>query len=173
MSSRVAILIGNGRSVDPLELQALEGPLHDVHDLAPVLRDSKRGGFDVLAVVDATTSETIDAIEAGLQQAGREGLFLLYFAGWGVLDRDDRLYLATADTRLRSLSTTAISAKFLRHLLEYSVCEQAVVVLDCCFTGLASGQLLTIKVSDEFRQIRSKSGLAVGVLASSPRVQSP
>jgi len=137
MSSRVAILIGNGRSVDPLELQALEGPLHDVHDLAPVLRDSKRGGFHVLSLVDATTSETIDAIEAGLQQAGREGLFFLYFAGWGVLDRDDRLYLATADTRL------------------------------------ATGQLLTIKVSDEFRQIRSKSGLAVGVLASSPRVQSP
>ncbi len=173
MSSRVAVLIGCSRSADALELQDLEGPPNDIQDLASVLRDPELGGFDVHAVIDAKTSETIDVIEEGLRQAGREGLFLLYFSGWAVLDAQERLYLATVDTRWQSLSTTAISTKFLRHLLEYSVCEQAVVILDCCFTGMAAGQLLTMQVSDELRHIRAKGGATVAVLASSPRVQSP
>jgi hypothetical protein len=173
MSSRVAVLIGNSRSAGARELQDLHGPTHDVQDLAPVLRDPELGGFDVYAVIDATTSETIDAIEEGLRQAGREGLFLLYFSCWGVVDANGRLYLATGDTRLRSLPTTAISTKFLRHLLEYSVCEQAVVILDCCFTGAEAAQILTMNVSDELRHVRAKGGATVAVLASSPRVQSP
>ena len=173
MSSRIAVLIGNSRSAVALELQDLQGPSNDVQDLAPALRDPDLGGFDVRAAIDATTSETIDTIEEGLRQAGREGLFLLYFSGWGVLSSKERLYLATGNTKLQSLSTTAISAKFLRHLLEYSVCEQAVVILDCCFTGVAAGQLLTMQVSDELRNMRAKGGATVAVLASSPRVQSP
>jgi hypothetical protein len=170
MSARVAVLIGNKHSTGAPGLSALDGTSNDVRELIRILGDPEIGGFEVHPVLDAPASETLELIERGLRRCGRDGLFLFYYAGWGVLDTDERLYLASADSRLDQLSSTAISAKFLRHLLEYSVCEQSVVILDCCFSAATRGRLLPIKISDQLRRLRAKGGATVAVLASSPRV---
>ncbi len=73
-------------------------------------------------------------IAEAFNTAARNDFFLVYYSGDGMLDRG-RLYLATADTRDAALFATAIQTRDLRELMEHSLCDQVLLLLDCSHSG--------------------------------------
>ena len=131
---RLALLVATATYSDP-GLAALRAPTGDVRSLASVLGDGAIGGFAVSELVDQPTEELKRAIE-GFFGAGRpKDLLLLYVSGHGVLSQSRRFYIATANTTLEWLRSTAIEDSFVNDVMQASRARSIVLVLDCCHSG--------------------------------------
>jgi len=117
MGRRVALLIGNGTFLPDSGLDNLRGPVNDVERLAAVLGDPERGNFEVRTFLDRPGSEVFPAIEDVVNDATRDDLVLIFYAGHGKLDGGGRLCLAMAETQTRRVFSTSISASGLTSLL--------------------------------------------------------
>ncbi|MFF3691065.1 caspase domain-containing protein [Streptomyces sp. NPDC002187] len=65
---------------------------------------------------------------------------VFYFAGHGLIDQQDTLSLALPHTELGRVET-GLPYDWLRQALLGSVAERHVVILDCCYSGLALGRM--------------------------------
>ena len=168
MGRRVAFLIGNQTFRPDANLPPLNGPLNDVAALSKVLGDPARGDFDVRPFPDAQSSTIKAAIEEELTTAQRGDLVLVHYAGHGKLDRVGNLCLATADTRAATLLSTSIPARHLRDLATNSDCDAVVLLLDCCYSGAAAGDLRG-DVESQLRSLQDASGFYI--LTASSEIQ--
>ena len=139
MARRVAFLIGNQTFRPDSGLLPLRGPANDLAALARLLRDPRRGRFEVYEFLDKAHHEVLPEIAQALGSAAPADLFLIYYSGHGKLDRKGRLCLATADTSQGALLATSIPPRNLRDLVEESDCDQVVLLLDCCYSGAVDG----------------------------------
>ncbi|MGW4461749.1 type VII secretion protein EccCb [Micromonospora sp. NPDC004704] len=141
MGRRLALLIANDRYIDE-SLSDLYAPRDEARDLSSLLSDADVGAFDHTVLLENESKSAVErAIESMLRTAGPEDLFLLYFSGHGIRsNKRGRLYLAVANTELDALSSTAISASFVRELLDESDAASSVILLDCCYSGAFDGQ---------------------------------
>ncbi len=78
-SSRVALVIGNGRYPDARE--PLTQPINDARALTAVLR---LDGFDVDVVEDANKDEMRRAVERLKAKVGRDTVVMLFYGGYGI-----------------------------------------------------------------------------------------
>jgi Tfp pilus assembly protein PilF len=132
--SKVALLIGVSQcqsSLNPLRW------VEDVAEMARVLKSSAAGFEFVDYLREHSLPETMTGIEHFLgDRQPTDQIFLLY-AGYCIQDRDEQLYLATADTTADSqgklIPTTALSVRWLRQALDACPARPQVVVLDGCF----------------------------------------
>ncbi|MFE9691424.1 type VII secretion protein EccCb [Micromonospora sp. NPDC005806] len=148
MGQRRALLIANDRYIDE-SLADLYAPREEARDLLSLLADADVGAFDQTVLLENESKSSIErAVEAMLRAAGPEDLVLLYFSGHGVRSsKRGRLHLAVANTELDHLSSTAISASFIRELLDESDAASSVILLDCCYGGAFEGHGL--KTTDD------------------------
>jgi hypothetical protein len=86
-------------------------------------------------VVYRTAPDIRLAIDAFLDARGPAGLVVVYLSCHGLLDKQDRLYFAAADTRKDRLAATGIEAAWLWDRLEECRANSQVVILDCCNSG--------------------------------------
>jgi len=121
-------------------LSSLKGPLNDIEGLSSILGDRLLGGFDVRALVNATSFEIKSTIDECLGSAGKGDLVLIYYSGHGKLDRFGSLCLATSDTRAGALQATSIPCRHLKEFVSSSDCSAVVLVLDCCYSGAATAE---------------------------------
>jgi len=75
------------------------------------------------------------AIEDFLDGRDRDDMVLVYLSCHGLLDRQDQLYFAAADTRTDRLASTGVAARWVIELLDGCRAAQQVVILDCCNSG--------------------------------------
>lgn len=140
MSGRYALIISNGEYEDQ-RLSGLSAPQVDAEALANVLRDPEIGAFgEVKILANVTAQDARIAIENFFAEKQRNDLLLLYFSGHGILDANNRLYLAARDTRFRPHSAllrkaTAIEAALVRDEMNNTRARRTVLVLDCCHSG--------------------------------------
>jgi tetratricopeptide (TPR) repeat protein len=132
----------NGGPVAPNPLRFAEA---DAQAMADTL---KAAGYDVAALVgaDATRARIITTIQQKRRALDPDGVFVIHFAGHGMLESDDPTdpdsssiaYLLPADVDLTSLAASAIALEDLstRYLPEHGA---SVVLLDCCHSGYAVG----------------------------------
>ena len=99
--TRRALLIATDVYTDPT-FSRLRAPQHDANDLANVLSDKEIGDYQV----DVRTNTPSHAVK----------------------DESGQLHLATTDTRRRLLAATAISAQFIRELIDHSPARRVVVM---------------------------------------------
>ncbi len=78
-SSRIALVIGNGRYPDARE--PLTQPINDARALTAVLR---LDGFDVDVVEDANKDEMRRAVERLKAKVGRDTVVMLFYGGYGI-----------------------------------------------------------------------------------------
>jgi uncharacterized caspase-like protein/peptidoglycan hydrolase-like protein with peptidoglycan-binding domain len=162
MGRRVAILIGNGTFLPDSGLDNLRGPVNDVERLAAVLADPERGSFEVRTFLDRPGSEVFPAIEDVVNDATRDDLVLIFYAGHGKLDGGGRLCLAMADTLTRRVFSTSISASGLTNLLGNGNAGAIVLLLDCCYSGAMSKEFHRGLATEELGALaREVSGLHV------------
>ena len=131
---RAALIVATGSYTD-VTLTRLKSTAHDAAQMASVLGDPDIGSFEVTSVVDSTAQEIRLAVEDFLEGRGPADLVVLYLSCHGLLDRQDRLYFAAADTRKDRLAATAVEASWLWDRLEECRSNCQVVILDCCNSG--------------------------------------
>ncbi|GAA5183349.1 hypothetical protein GCM10023322_22410 [Rugosimonospora acidiphila] len=133
MSRRTAVLVANNSY---RHLPDLVAPVDEAQDLQAVLTHPEVGGFDRVELLRDESKTTVErALADTLGSAEPDDLVLIYFSGHGQLSSRGRLYLAVHNSEPSQLPATAISASWLRELLEECVAASTVILLDCCYSG--------------------------------------
>ncbi|WP_182872951.1 DNA translocase FtsK 4TM domain-containing protein [Microbispora sp. H10670] len=132
---RYALLVGSDDYTEDARLRKLRGPQADVRALARVLSDPGIGAFEVETVINEPSHVVSTRLEAFFSGHKRDDLLLFYFTGHGLLDPEGRLFFAMTNTRFGLLGSTAVSAQFVKDVLNPSRSRTKVVILDCCGSG--------------------------------------
>lgn len=100
----------------------------------------KAANYNVLLLVGmaATRVAIIDAIVHQSEAVESSGVFLVYFAGHGDVDRRGRAYLLPADADPARLAAQGLAMEDLAEHYLYDV-SASVVLLDCCHSGYVEG----------------------------------
>ncbi|WP_431895757.1 caspase family protein [Micromonospora haikouensis] len=132
---RRALLLGCGSFTDP-SLAQLRSPRRDVEELTRVLRSPGTCGYTVNTEVNCDSRQAQRAIEGFFSSARiTDAMNLLYLSCHGVQDNRGRLYFAFTDTERDYLSSTAVSADWVRERINTSRSKATLVLVDCCFSG--------------------------------------
>jgi len=135
MPKKYALVIGNTEYADP-NLAKLSAPGRDAEDFARVLQLAEMAAFDeVVTLVNENVSKLNEAIEDFFADKKPDDLLVFYFSGHGVRDDEGSLFLAVKSTRKARLYATAITADFIRKLMDKSRSTRQVIILDCCNSG--------------------------------------
>ncbi|MFK4540411.1 hypothetical protein RKD29_007961 [Streptomyces tendae] len=135
-----AVLVGTGRYE---YLEHLPAASNNVQALADLLRGPLSVQLPtghVTVVEDPVAAHTV---VGAVRQAAAEATdtLIVYFAGHGLVDAQDQLTLALPHTEFGRVET-GLPYDWLRQvLLLDSRAERHVVILDCCYSGLALGRM--------------------------------
>jgi hypothetical protein len=128
---RNALVIGNGSYQ---QVGALSNPPNDARLMAETLRELD---FEVIEVIDASQIEMKRAIRdfgTRLNEAGREGIGLFYYAGHGV-QVDGANYIIPVNAQINKegdVDIEAVNANSVLGMMEYSNSRLNFVILDAC-----------------------------------------
>lgn len=137
---RVALLIGIDTYEDP-ELTGLRFAAKDAEDMARVLQDPERGGFDevVLLTGRVDRADFDGALAHASSSLEPQDTLLIFYAGHGTLESDgsspSQLYLLTSEARLDRAWETGIPLDRLEDQLAGVRAERRIVVFDTCHSG--------------------------------------
>jgi len=135
MPKKYALVIGNTEYTDS-GLAKLNAPGRDAEDFARALQLAEMAAFDeVVTLVNENVPKLNEAIEDFFADKKPDDLLVFYFSGHGVRDDEGSLFLAVKSTRKARLHSTAITAEFIRKLMDKSRSTRQVIILDCCNSG--------------------------------------
>jgi hypothetical protein len=132
--SRSALIVATETYDDP-KLRALRAPTQDAEALGRVLADEAIGNFDVKYLINARAEQLRWTLSEFFDERDSDDLLLLHFGCHGVKDDHGRLHFAAADTKMRHLDATGVSAAFVNDRMNESFSERVVLFLDCCYSG--------------------------------------
>jgi len=149
------------------DLAPLRTPKNNIQAVYDILINSEQGGFEkdkVKCLINPGQEEIWNEIDNLCQQNECE-LILLYFSGHGVPNEElTKFYLTTKETRKKGekfIPTTVLAIEEVASLLNTSLVQQQVVVLDCCLSGEMGRNL-----------INGIQGSSRAVFTSAPAIES-
>ncbi|MEV4315784.1 caspase family protein [Actinocrispum sp. NPDC049592] len=148
----------------------LQAPQADAESLESVLSDPDIGGYEVETLTNAPSHEVRRRLNQVFAEASRDDLVLIYVSGHAVKDESGRLQLATTDTERKLLAATAVSAGFVRDLMDASPARKVVIWLDCCFSGAFPAGTVA-KADTHVDAIDQLSGTGCAVMTASTAIQ--
>ncbi|MFJ7218953.1 Hsp70 family protein [Amycolatopsis sp. NPDC098790] len=140
--ARRCLIVANQRYQDPAFAE-LPGAAEDADALERLLTQPAIGGFEVEVVLDGGGVAVRRAIELFFQRAERADVLWLHISCHGMKNRDNRLFLVTADTERDLLASTGIDCTFINDQVDSCRSAQIVVSLDCCYSGAYSRGMRT------------------------------
>jgi hypothetical protein len=159
-----AILIGTSVFTGLPNLPAVRNNLTDLADALtnPATGILPRDRCTVVSTPDSTATFMRNLREAARQA---EDFLLVYYAGHGVRDQihNDRLYLAVRETDPDGPDGTAVPFESVRDVIQQSMARTRVLLLDCCYSGLAVGAMSAMAVDAHEVAVRGTA-----VITSSP-----
>jgi hypothetical protein len=141
LARATVVLCGTGRYARGSRLKDIGSVETTLADLAAVLTD-RCGAREPRVVNDpATFTELGRAISRAADRA--EEILLVYYVGHGLVAANGELHLAAVDTdpRQNELELTALRYETLRRYVRGSPARLKIVILDCCYSGIAVGAL--------------------------------
>ena len=168
-ATRSALIVANYTFADPA-LRLLRAPAQDAEALAQVLGDPDIGAFEVRSVLDQPAHEVDRAIEGFFADRTPDDLLILHFSGHGVKDESGDLYFAAADTDLKLLAASAVSAEFVNRLMSRTRSRRVVLFLDCCYAG-AFERGLTTRGDSELHLAERLGGRGRAVITASTAME--
>ena len=163
-SRRSALVVAVDEFEDPT-LDPLRTPAADADALVRVLGDAEIGGFEVEVLLNEPESVVRRRLEQFFGDRRTDDLLLLHFACHGIKDQWNELYFAMRDTDVSHLESTAIPEPLVRRLMERSQSKRKVLLLDCCYSGLATGSRAGARV-DVVDRYDDSVGVAVMTASS-------
>ncbi|WP_436535172.1 caspase, EACC1-associated type [Actinoplanes sp. HUAS TT8] len=142
-----ALLVCNSTYDDDSRLVPLHGPRTDGRMLSTALVDERTGMFapaDVTVLFDAGRNEIALNVNQFFSEAAKGDVLLLYFSGHG-RSRNGRLYLCATDTSGDLLPGTALSNETLNEIMNDSLAQAIVIILDCCHAGAFKGSGVAVE----------------------------
>ena len=169
MPKKYALVIGNTEYTDP-GLAKLNAPGRDAEEFAHVLQLAEVAAFDeVLTLINENVPKLNEAIEDFFEDKKPDDLLVFYFSGHGVRDDEGSLFLAVKNTRKARLNSTAITAEFIRKLMDKSRSTRQVIILDCCNSGAFPQG--TVKGDNTMGMASSLQGYGRVVLTATDKLQ--
>jgi S-DNA-T family DNA segregation ATPase FtsK/SpoIIIE len=169
VTRRLAILVANDL-YETGALSPLLAPKADAEQLLTLLGDPEVGAFEPAEILANRSKPEIErSVERMFRTAKPGDLLLLYYSGHGIRDAMGRLHLAVWNTEPDLLHSTAVSASFIKELLEETQASSVVILLDCCYSGAFSSGLKSRADVDLERELKAGSG--VYVLTASTAVE--
>lgn len=164
-----AVLIGTSDFELSERLPSLPAVQQNLVGLSEALRDSRSGilARDQCVIIDTPDSPAsfLHRLRKVANQA--EDLLLVYYAGHGIRHGTrDELYLTVRETNPDLLNGTAVPFSWLRETIENSPARTKLVILDCCYSGMA----LEMMSGDEIDS-REIDIFGTSVIASAPKNQ--
>ncbi|PPK67845.1 caspase family protein [Actinokineospora auranticolor] len=162
--SRV-VLIGTSDFRHADRLPPLPAVHNNLADLERALCDPETGIVDR---AQCTVLDTPDSVTSLMQRLRRpvgqaEDLLVVYYSGHGIRhEHRHELYLTVHDTDPAMLAGTAVPFEWLKEAIEDSPARTKLLILDCCYSGLAVGAM---SAGEEVRDIRVAG---TSVITSSP-----
>lgn len=144
-----AVVVGTGVHVDGSRLPDIPAVAATATAVRATLRD--QSAMDEGQITHVTNPGTpaffLDAINQAAAEA--EDVLLVYYIGHGLVSIEGELFLATTATTDREVMLPAEALPFaaVRRVLSNSRARNVVVVLDCCFSGRASGAISAAALS--------------------------
>ncbi|MGW2722408.1 caspase family protein [Streptomyces sp. NPDC001492] len=135
-----AVLVGTSRYE---YLEPLPAAANNLRALADLLCSPLSLQLPALHVTVVEDPVAAHAVVGAVRQAaaGATDTLIVYFAGHGLVDAQDQLVLALPHTEFGRIET-ALPYDWVRQvLLLDSRAERHVVILDCCYSGLALGRM--------------------------------
>ncbi|WP_030265084.1 caspase, EACC1-associated type [Streptomyces violens] len=132
-----AVVVGTGRHPEGALLSELPGARRSAADLAAALHTACGMAEEHITLLTDPEgpTEVLAAVERAVDEAA-DGVVVFCFVGHGLLGPGDQLYLATAASTSADSTVHAVPYAEIRNLLSASP-VRPVVILDCCFSGLA------------------------------------
>jgi hypothetical protein len=161
-----AILIGVSDFHETDALPNLPAVRNNIADLRDSLTNPRHGILDGANCAVANNPESprefMDRLRAVIRQT--DDFLLVYYAGHGLRHpvRDD-LWLTLSSTDPEALNGTAVPLDWVKEEIEHSPARTKLLVLDCCYSGLAIGRM-SATIDQRELEVRGSA-----VLASSPR----
>ncbi|GAA2819374.1 caspase family protein [Crossiella cryophila] len=162
-----AVLIGTSHYAHAEELPPLPAVGDNLADLRRALTDPDTG---ILEPAQCTVIDTPDSPASLLERLGEaagqaEDLLLVYYAGHGIRSQvREQLFLGVRLTSPRNLWGTGVPFDSIREVVESSPARTRVLLLDCCYAGLAVRTMGGAGVDIQEVDVRGTA-----VIASSPR----
>lgn len=163
-----AILIGTSDFLYD-ELKPLPAVRNNLIDLLKALTDPDTGILTDEQCTTIETPETQRSFMSRLRKPARqaEDLLLIYYAGHGIrYDRLDQLFLTVRETDPAEPTDSAVSFELIRQLIEDSAARTRLLILDCCYSGMAVSAMSAPTLDLSAIRVAGTS-----VIASSPRNQ--
>jgi Caspase domain len=116
--------------------------IHNVSRMESILTDSVYGGFSRANCKMLINPQSGEGMRAAVQVTAQQAtdVLLVYYVGHG--SRSGReLYLTSCSSKPESIETTGLRYATMRELLRATRASIIIVILDCCFSGLAAGLL--------------------------------
>ncbi|WP_416983893.1 caspase, EACC1-associated type [Streptomyces sp. T028] len=160
-----AVLIGVSR-YDHRELPGIPAVRANLADLRAILTDPVSGTVraEHCKVVGEPRVPTDFGIPVAEVASEATDLLLVYYAGHGLVDAQGRFHLAVSGSDPARPSVTALPFDVVREAMVDSRATVRVLVLDCCFSGRATGAM-----ADEAGLISGQIDIAgTYILSSSP-----
>ncbi|MES0836700.1 caspase, EACC1-associated type [Nocardiopsis tropica] len=157
-------------------LEHLMSPGQDAVVLADVLRDPEVGGFEVEVLRNEPAHVLRRRVEDFFSDRHREDSLLLHFSCHGLKNDSGELHFAAVDTLPQRLSSTAVSADFVRRCMDEGRARNAVLFLDCCYggafmTGMGTRASGNANVFDSFSAEAFASGSGWAVITASSAME--
>ena len=131
---KYALLIGNGQFSEDSGLAPLKYTKNDVFRLESLLRPT----YDsVVPLVNEKRLKILSEIEDVIERLKPKDLLLIYYSGHGETFADSKLYLAASNTKKKNLTSTGIDYDDILLNLKNHYCENVLIILDCCYSGMA------------------------------------
>jgi hypothetical protein len=160
-------LVGTSTFDHADQLPSLAAVRNNLTDLRAVLTDPVTGIFtDEHCLVVAEPRTQTDVVRP-LSRLARQAadLLLVYYSGHGVQHPiKDELYLAVGSTDREVLSVSAVAFEHIREAIGDSPARTKLLILDCCYSGMAVGAMSTTTLSPNEVRVEGTA-----VIASSPR----
>lgn len=138
LAGKYALLIGV--SNQNLGMRTLPGVEQDIETLQKVLADPLIGNFaEVSTLLNPDSPVMAERIESFLTHCPNDSMAMIYFSGYGILDRQGTLCLSTGSSRRNEqgkiIRSTFVATDFLAAVMRDGSSRHKTLILDICFSA--------------------------------------
>ncbi|MGW3960169.1 caspase family protein [Amycolatopsis sp. NPDC005003] len=140
-----AVLVGTSVYAGETGLHNLPAVDNNLTDLAATLTDPAVLGLPPQQCVTIRNAPDALSVSRTLRHYAMTttDTLVVYFAGHGLVAHNNELYLSLSGTDPEELQVSALRYQLLREILIDSPARNRILVLDCCFSGLATEAMST------------------------------